>query len=137
MNIMNIRKYIFFNLLALGSYFFTWDLIKYKITDFPPCPPEAAICSDSLYLTGLALFFLVLLCSFLIGIIEVLVRKLTKKFIIEKYFPNFKPDINIKIPKFIVILYNILFLVGFSLGSIYILAILLFIVVISLIGTIF
>ena len=133
-HIMRLRKYVFCNLSTLWSYIFTWYIIQYKVTHFSPCPPEAPICSKDRYLTNLILFSCILLCLFLLGFLEVLVRKLTKKFIIERYFPDFKLNINIKIPKFIVIPYNILFFAGFFLGCIYVLGISLFIAIVLLIS---
>ena len=124
-NLMNVRKYIFFNLAALCSYVCTFFVIHFKIADLSPCTHEDEICSGTFDIIFLSLLFRLLVCLFLLGIAEVFIRKLVKKFIIEKHFPNFKLNLNIEIPKFIIISYHVLFFTGFLVGSISILIILL------------
>ena len=124
-NLMNVRKYIFFNLAALCSYVCTFFVIHFKTTDFPPCTQEDVLCPGTFDIIFLSLLYQLLVYLFLLGIAEVLIRKLVKKFIIEKHFPNFKLNLNIEIPKFIIIPYNVLFFTGFLVGSISILIILL------------
>ena len=125
-NLMNIRKYIFFNFAAFYNYICVHWLIYLVTTKYPPCGGHNdAICPRDIDMAHFILAVLLLLCLFLLGFIEVLIRKLVKKFVIEKYFPNFRINLNIKIPKFIVILYNILFFTGFSIGFIFFLIIVL------------
>lgn len=55
----------------------------------------------------MAIILLVFL--YLITILEILIRK----YVIERKFPNLKLNIKIKIPKFVVAIYNVIFFVGF------------------------
>ena len=132
---MGIRKYIFFNLAAFWCYFCAYFLISlYRITKYSHCTEEDIICPGTFEFILLVYAYLLLIYLFLIGFFEVVIRKFTKKLIIEKYFQNFKLNLNIKIPKFIVIPYNVLFFIGFFAGVINILIILLFIALACLLG---
>ena len=116
---MGIRKYIFFNLASLCSYICLYWLIYMGTTKYPPCGGHNdAICPKDIDIAFLILIGLLLVCLFLLGFVEILIRKLIKKFIVGKYFYDFKLNINIKIPKIIVVLYNILFFTGFVPGFI-------------------
>ena len=119
MNLMGIRKYVFFNMAAFWWYGYLTlpinaRLISYIFTSNSKTAPISGMDNIFLFYS-----YLLLLCLFLFCIIEVLARKLIRRFVIEKYFPNFKPVISIEIPKPIVIIYNILFFVGLFFGCIY------------------
>ena len=116
-HIMDTRKYIFFNLAALWSYFYIWSFLNVKISH-EPCTRDMVMCPNDLVFAFLILTSLYLVGLFFLGFVEVLARKLIRKFIIDKYFSDIKLNVNIKIPKFIVIPYNVLFFTGFFIGFI-------------------
>lgn len=96
----SLRKYLFLNLIALWFYcllFFTLGL-------------KAARGWSVLVWVELILISIVILGVFiLLAIIEIPVRK----YILEKRFPDFKLNLNFKIPKLIINIYNVIFCIGF------------------------
>jgi len=107
MKFLNLRKYIFTNFIAIWSYIFlyiAYDSIKHIITS------KAYIYSDDKIVWGLMtyIYFLILGCLIIFAILEFLIR-----YLIAKKFPNFKLNLKIKIPKFIITVYNIIFSIGF------------------------
>ena len=107
MNFFNLRKYIFTNLIVAWFYIFLfiiYDSIKHIIIS------RAYIHSDDKIVWGLIVYicFLILGCLIIFAILEILIR-----FLIVKKFPNLKLTLNIKIPNYIITIYNILFSIGF------------------------
>ena len=114
MKILDFRKYFFANIAALWSCYFIFMVILYFKDIYHKIDPEVSgfvvIFAFWIIITS----FLVLICIYVLTVLEILIRK----FIIEKKFPNFKINIKFKIPKTIVTIYNIIFSIGFSLASV-------------------
>lgn len=113
MKIQDFRKYIFANIIAMWFYYFVYIntpivksilFINYPVSDYTIVP---WIAMNLFYCSILGIMFLFM-------ILEILIRK----FLIEKYFPNFGLNIHIKFLKPLVIIYNILFLAGFITASV-------------------
>mgnify|MGYP006873008873 CR=1 FL=1 len=108
MKFLNLRKYIFTNLIAIWFYYFviittfTWIVLHDKGTT----APNTVI---FFYTLIMIISFLVLGVFFILSFLEYLIRK----YLIEKKFPNFKLNIKIKIPKLIIAIYNVIFSIGF------------------------
>ena len=107
MKFLSLRKYIFSNFIALWFYIFLYiiyDSVKHIIIS------RAYIYSDDKIVWGLMTYicFLILGCLIIFAILEILIR-----FLIAKNFPNFKLILKIKMPKFVIIIYNIIFSIGF------------------------
>ena len=107
MKFPDLRKYIFTNFIAVWFYIFLYiiyDSIKHIIIS------RAYIYSDNKIVWGLMIYicFLILGCLIIFVILELLIR-----FLIKKKFPNFKLNLKIKIPKFVIAIYNIIFSIGF------------------------
>jgi len=108
MKFLNLRKYIFTNIVAIWFYYFlllttfTWFVVHDKETT----SPDFVII---LYMYIMFISFLILGVSLILSFIEHLITK----YIIEKKFPNFKLNLKIKIPNFIVVIYNVTFSIGF------------------------
>ncbi len=108
MKFLDLRKYIFTNIVAIWFYYFvfvttfTWFVIHNKKTT----SPDFVIIS---YVYIMLISFLVLGICLILSFIE----HLTTEYIIKKKFPNLKLTLNIKIPNYIITIYNILFSIGF------------------------
>ena len=108
MKFLNLRKYIFTNFVAIWFYYFvfvttfTWFVVHDKETT----SPDFVII---LYIYTMLISFLILGVSLILSFIEHLITK----YIIKKKFPNFKLDLKFKMPKFAIIIYNIIFSIGF------------------------
>ena len=113
MNFRKYRKYFFINVSALWSFIVIYSILIYNRTDCPPpLPNEFISCGFSEFIT-MALCIIILFWLFVFTILEILIRK----YLIEKKFPNFKLNLKIKMPKFIVAIYNVIFSIGFLLAS--------------------
>ena len=114
MKFLNLRKYFFANIAVLWSYysivmvFLFFKDVYHKID--PEVSGNVAIFVFWLIMTGA----LILISIFIFMLLEILLRK----FVIEKFFPNFKIKFKFKIPKIIVIIYNVIFSIGFSLAGV-------------------
>ncbi len=109
MNLFEYKKYFFVNIAALWSIVVLYSIIAYNNIDCPPPEPNEFIsCGFSEFVT-MALCIIILLWLFAFTVLEFLIRK----YLIEKKFPNLKLNIKIKIPKFIVAIYNVIFSIGF------------------------
>lgn len=114
MKILDFRKYFFANISALWFYIFIFLVVNYTKMNYPiPCPNDA-LSLGAVDLALMLIVLLILICCIFITIFEICIRK----YIIERKFPNFKLNIKIKIPKTIVIIYNIIFSIGFTLACI-------------------
>ncbi|MBR1908630.1 hypothetical protein IJ818_06815 [bacterium] len=113
MNFRKYRKYFFINLSALWSFIVIYSIIVYSNTDYPPPAPNDVIAIGGGEFFIMALCIIILLWLFGFTILEILIRK----YLIEKKFPNFKLNLKIKMPKFIVAIYNVIFSIGFLLAS--------------------
>lgn len=124
MKFPDLRKYFFANIVALWSYCFIFLYIFIKIYICPNADPESKDYLIPFIFLIILKSILILICVFILTILELLVRK----FILEKKFPNFKIHFKFKIPKAIIIIYNIFFSIGFSLASVVFLTALIFII---------
>jgi len=107
MKFLSLRKYIFTNFIVVWFYIFLYiiyDSIKHIIIS------RTYIYSDNKIVWGLMTYicFLILGCLIIFAILEILIR-----FLIVKNFPNFKLNLKITMPKFAIIIYNIIFSIGF------------------------
>ena len=119
MQFFDFRKYIFANLTAVWFYFFIYYRTAVSNLKFPP-PSHNIFPSARGVVIGVGLMILLILFIFLcLTFVEILVRKVIKKFIIDKKFPDFKLKINIKIPKIVEIIYTIIFSIGFYLSLLF------------------
>lgn len=109
MNFLEYRKYFFINISALWSFIVIYSIIVYSKTDYPPPAPNDVIAIGGVEIFVMILSIIILLWLFAFTILEFLIRK----YLIEKKFPNLKLNIKIKIPKFIVAIYNVIFYIGF------------------------
>lgn len=120
MNFLDFRKYFFANISALWFYVLVRLIINYKTTDYPSPSHNDALALGSVDFAMILLAGLVLVFLVFATILEILLRK----YLIEKKFRNFKLNINIKIPKFIIAIYNVIFSIGLiSAGVLFIIAI--------------
>lgn len=108
MKFLDHRKYIFTNITAIWFYYFVFvtTFTWFTVHDKKTTSPDFVI----------ILYLYIMLISFLVlGIILILsfIEHLITKYIIKKKFPNFKLNLKIKLPKFVIIIYNILFSIGF------------------------
>lgn len=109
MKLFEYKKYFFINISALWSLVTLYLIIVYNKTDCPPpAPNEFISCGFGEFMT-MILGIIILLWLFAFTILEILIRK----YLIEKKFPDFKLNLKIKIPKFVEIIYNIIFSIGF------------------------
>ncbi len=102
MKFLQIRKYFFLNLAAAISVLFWRSIYICFVTDYPP---------EFVDFAKIFLWAIVVLFFYGFAIIEILIRK----FVINKYF-HFKFNFPIKLPKFLDILYYILFFTGLLLS---------------------
>ena len=111
--ILNLRKYLFTNIIAVWFYCFLVFIIEVaKVFRVKDSPMLYDVLMGVLILTYL--FLLLLGSLLLLAIVEILLRK----FVIEKHFPNLKLNIKFKIPKFIIYIYNFIFSVSFILSNV-------------------
>lgn len=113
MNFLEYRKYFFANISALWFYFCVFLYIVFKNTKFEPYSHNVFPSAKDIYATYIIFCFLITIVFVLFTILEILIRK----YLIEKKFPNFKLNLKIKIPKFIVAIYNVIFSIGFLSAS--------------------
>lgn len=113
MNLLEYKKYFFINIVALWSIVVLYSIIVYNNTDCPPPAPNEFISCGFSEFIAMALCIIILLWLFAFTVLEFLIRK----YLIEKKFPNLKLNIKIKIPKFIVVIYNVIFSIGFITAS--------------------
>lgn len=113
MNFLEYKKYFFINVSALWSLIVIYSIIVYSKTDYPPPAPNDVIAIGGVEIFVMILSIIILLWLFVFTILEFLIRK----YLIEKNFPNLKLNIKIKIPKFIVAIYNVIFSIGFFTAS--------------------
>ena len=114
MKFPNLKKYFFSHIAVLLTYVCLYLIIKLVNTKFPEAKPDDLLppyTSQSLFILLIAAFITL---AILITIVEILFRK----FVIEKYFPNFKLKFEFKIPKFICVIHSIIFYFGFFLASV-------------------
>ena len=113
MKLLNLRKYIFTNIVAIWFYYFvfvttfTWFTVHDKETTSPD---------------GVVFFYaiIIIISFFILGICLILsfFEHVIRKYLINKKFPKFQFDLKIKIPKCIIAIYNILFSIGFISASV-------------------
>ena len=111
--ILNLRKYLFTNIIAVWLYYFLHQIyrfVKPVLIDNEPVYTDLIM----VYVLVIACYFLLLGCFILLAIVEILLRK----FVIKKHFPNLKLNIKFKIPKFIIYIYNLIFSVSFILSNV-------------------
>lgn len=109
MRIFELRKYFFANMSALSFYILIFFVINYAKNDYPPPGPNDFLAPGFGEFMLMVMAIILLVFLYLITILEILIRK----YIIERKFPNLKLNIKIKIPKFVVAIYNVIFFVGF------------------------
>ena len=109
MKFLDLRKYFFANAAAIWFYFCVHLCIIFRNTEFEPYSHNVGLSAQDICFAFIMLCFLKNMLFVFLTILEILIRK----FIIEKKFPNFKLNIKFKIPKVIVIIYNVIFSVGF------------------------
>ena len=107
MKFLSLRKYIFTNFIVVWFYIFLYiiyDSIKHIIIS------RTYIYSDNKIVWGLMTYicFLILGCLIIFAILEILIR-----FLITKNSPDFKLNLKIEMPKFVISIYNIIFSIGF------------------------
>ena len=121
MKFLDFRKYFFANISALWFYVLVRVIINYKTTNYPPPSHNDVLALGSVDFAMILLAGLGLGCFVIATILEILIRK----HFIEKKFPNLKFNINIKVPKFIIAIYNVIFSIGFlSAGALFFIAVL-------------
>lgn len=97
---LSLRKYLFLNLIALWFYCFLFFILGLK----------AARGWSVLVFGELILISIVILgMLILLAIIEISIRT----YVLEKHFPDFKLNLNFKMPKLIINIYNVIFCIGF------------------------
>ncbi len=102
MKFLQIRKFFFLNIAAALSVLFWRAIYICFTTDLPPELADFA---------RIFLWAVAVLLSYGFAIIEILIRT----FVINKYF-HFKFNFPIKLPKFLDILYSVLFFTGLLLS---------------------
>lgn len=113
MNFFEYRKYFFINVSALWSFIVIYSMLSYSKINYPPPAPNDVIAIGGVEIFVMILSIIILLWLFAFTILEILIRK----YLIKKKFPNFKLNLKIKMPKLIVAIYNVIFSIGFCLGS--------------------
>ncbi len=113
MKFLNLRKYIFANIIAIWFYYFlyfNYGFIQRSIIN------KLYVYSDFTIIWAFIIYMHILILGLIIFlfILEILFKKL----IIKKKFPNLKLNIHINVPKFIIIIYNALFSIGLILSII-------------------
>lgn len=117
MNILKYKKYFFINITSLWSLFFICTIIAYAIAKavYPPRAPDDFLSPSSLEFAIMLLSGMILFWLYVFTIVEIVIRK----YVIKKIFPKFKLTINIKLPKLIINIYNIIFSIGFLSASVF------------------
>ncbi|CCY23583.1 MAG: hypothetical protein KIC80_06340 [Brachyspira sp.] len=111
MKFLQIRKYLFLNMAAALSVLFWRSIYIYFTIDFPLELDDPIITNRFPHFVNIFLWAFVVLLSYGFAIIEILIRT----FVINKYF-HFKFNFPIKLPKFLDILYSVLFFTGLLLS---------------------
>ena len=114
MNFLKYRKYFFANISVIWFYFSIFLYMIFKNTNFEPYSHNVFPSAKDICAIYVMFSFLIILVFIIFTILEILIRK----YLIEKKFSNFKLNIKIKIPKFIEIIYNIIFSIGFISGGV-------------------
>lgn len=114
MKFLDFRKYFFANVSTFWSLLILCFIFKVSQTNYPPHNPDNFITDEFLDFYFILKSIELLLWIFGLTILEFIIRK----YLIEKKFPNFRLNINIKFPKFIIIFYNIIFSIGFLSASV-------------------
>lgn len=115
MKFLLIRKYFFLNIAAVLSVFFWQSVYKYCTADIPPVYgwEDPIITPGFEYRAALLLWGLAILFAFIFAVIEILIRT----FVIKKYF-HIEFNFSLKLPKFLDILYSVVFFTGLLLAFI-------------------
>lgn len=113
MKFFDLKKYFFVNVSAILGYLPIFIELNYNLHTHKPIHSDDII-SDA-FAEGLLLgvIFSLITSIMFLTILEILIRK----FVIEKFFPNLKFNLHINVPKFITIIYNIIFSIGFIFSS--------------------
>ena len=92
--------------------FFVAIYCSFIFADYPPAQPNETISPGFGHFALVALAFVLYVISFILLLIEILLRK----FVIEKHFPNlkmpFKFSINEKLNLFLYIVFNVIFILA-------------------------
>ena len=109
MRFLLIRKYFFLNIAAGLSVFFWQSVYKYCNADIPPVYgwEDPIITPGFEYRAAILLWGLAILFVLIFAVIEILIRTL----VIKKYF-HIEFSLSFKLPRFLDILYSIVFFTG-------------------------
>ena len=123
MKFFDFRKYFFSYLYIIFSYLLVRACWAYANADLPVPVDDPIITPGLEYRFWILIYGLAYLCSIVLLVVEMLIRK----FVIEKYFPKLKFPLKINLPYKLNLFLSVVFYILFSLATVPIIFVLFFV----------
>ena len=116
MKMPNFKKYIFSYIYIFSTFLFYYCVWRYSQVEHPQVGPDDYFDfgDDAFEFFSMSITYLASLCIGVALIIEMLVRK----FVINKFCPNLKFSIKLKLPKKMEFFLKVIFYIMFTIASI-------------------